>query len=153
MSISLLNRRGSLMFLALMLMTVMAVFVSVFLYTVSVTNKITGSQVNSSKAFYLAEAGLNKAFWYLQNQSTWFTAVYPNPPGAGVNDPKYELLGDGSYTIWVKQEVDGSITVVSKGVRFDAARIVHQKINLSGRVITPVSGSWGECLLSAGTCP
>jgi hypothetical protein len=119
------DRRGSLMLLALMFMTVTAVLASVFLYTVSVTNRLAGSQESNLKAFYLAEAGFNKAIWYLHSDGSWWTVPYPAPAGPGANDPKNESLGDGTYTMWVEHLEDSSVLVIARGEYRGLTRIVR----------------------------
>jgi Tfp pilus assembly protein PilX len=125
MNLRLKGHRGSLMLLALMFMTVMAVLASVFLYTVSVTNRLAGSQGSSLRAFYMAEAGVNKAIWYLRSDGAWWTTPYPAAAGSGANDPKNEPLGDGSYTMWVEHLGGGSVAITSSGAYRGSTRKVR----------------------------
>ncbi len=147
------DRRGSLMLLVLMVMFSLSVFVSIFLYSVKVSNRVVSSQVSNNQAFYLAEAGLNKAIWYLLNDGTWHTTDFPAAAGSGVNDPKSEPLGSGSYTLWVKSLGGGNFTIVSSGTCDSMARIVHQSVSLISDEVTVVAESWGECSPSAAVCP
>jgi hypothetical protein len=68
-----------------------------FIYLTSTQLKGSGYDVASQKALWLAEAGIEKAIWYLKTA--------PASGGYGENwtttDPLTESLGDGSYTLEV----------------------------------------------------
>jgi len=115
---------------------------------------LVANRSNSVHALYIAEAGLNKAAWYLLNtapdnttDASWRTLAYPTAPGPDPHDPQQESFGGGSYTIWV-QDSSGAITITSSGVYNGNTRIVHQQEQViltppQTRMLTAVAGSWG----------
>lgn len=136
---------GATLLLTLILMTVLAVFVSVFLNTVLTTNRNADNQMCNARAFYLAEAGVHKAVWYLLNTApngttdgSWRTTAYPAAAGSNPTDPKNESLGGGNYTMWVQNSgVDSpqSILITAKGTYNGVSRTLHERIiNSTGLV-------------------
>ncbi len=133
------NFKGSILFMAVMFMVAMVVFVVIFLNRIIYVNKNTNNQINSAKAFYIAEAGLHKAMWYLLNTApddstdgSWRTENYPAEPGADEDpkNPKRESFSDGEYIIWVETSKD-DILLTSKGTCNGISRTIQQTITLN----------------------
>ena len=154
------GKRGSMLLIVLMFLVVISVFAVLFLEKVIYSNRNFYGQLRNDKAFYLAEAGFNKAIWYLLDTApngtadgSWRTAAYPAVYGSGPTDPQMESLGGGTYTMWVVDSSAGSILIVSSGKYEDVTRIVHQRVTLAGHQITTAAATWGECSSTAVTCP
>lgn len=106
------HKRGSILLLTLGLMVVLSGITTAYMSLVTHHIRNLGGQINNVQAFYLADAGLNKAIWYLLNTApdsstngSWRTTAYPAAFGAGVTDPQQESLGnDGTYVIWVEND-------------------------------------------------
>ncbi|MBF0122349.1 MAG: hypothetical protein HQL21_02935 [Candidatus Omnitrophica bacterium] len=133
---ALLSPRGSLMLLTLMFMTVLGVFASTFLSSVINSQRITAGQVNSKRAFYLAEAGMNKAIWYLLHTAP------DNSPGAiwrttgttqNLDDNDLSL---GTYTMTVASSGD-TITITCVGTYKGTTRTVSKQITLDSFTSAP----------------
>ncbi|MDP8212750.1 MAG: pilus assembly PilX N-terminal domain-containing protein [Candidatus Zapsychrus exili] len=131
------QKKGSILLLALIFMIALAGIALAYISLISYDTKNVGGQINNKKAFYLAEAGLNKAVWYLLNTApdgstdgSWRTSSYPVASGAGLTDPQEEQLGEGTYTMWVETAVD-DILITSRGEVSSAERIIIQRITLS----------------------
>ncbi|HPN88675.1 MAG TPA: LamG domain-containing protein [Candidatus Omnitrophota bacterium] len=133
------NFKGSILFMAVMFMVAMVVFVVIFLNRIIYVNKNTNNQINSAKAFYIAEAGLHKAMWYLLNTApddstdgSWRTENYPAEPGADEDpkNPKRESFSDGEYIIWVETSKD-DILLTSQGTCNGVSRTIQQTITLN----------------------
>jgi hypothetical protein len=137
----------------MVVMFTLAVFVTVFLDKVIFTNKNTGIQSNGVCALYAAEAGINKAMWYLLNvapdgttDASWRTTAYPAPAGSDPRDPKNEDFEQGSYTFWV-QDSPQYILITAQGLCKEVLRTVHQEFIFDAglpKTLTPVAGTWGE---------
>ncbi len=148
------SNKGSALILTFLFMTTSVVLTVAYLSMVRYDTILVNSRSNGAHALYIAEAGLNKAAWYLLNTApdnttdgSWRTSAYPAPPGDGFNDPQLETFGGGSYTLWVENS-NGAIRITSSGVYNGATRLVHQMENLnltppSSRTLTAVAGSWG----------
>lgn len=134
------QHKGSVLILTLSLLTSAVVLVLVFLSMIKHDMRLFNSRSSAIKAFYVAEAGLNKALWYLLNTApdttasgTWRTSAYPSAAGPDPNDPREESFGGGTYVIWVEDSAT-DILVSSLGTFQGAARTVQQKVNI---VFTP----------------
>ncbi|MBF0522289.1 MAG: LamG domain-containing protein [Candidatus Omnitrophica bacterium] len=132
------KKRGSILLITLILMITLTVFVTSFLSGVLYDNRTVDNQTTNSKALYLAEAGLNKAMWYLLHTApngttngSWRTTAYPAASGAGATDPKKESFADGTYTMWVQDYGDGSILITASGTYNNFTKTIHQRVNLS----------------------
>ena len=148
------KNKGSVLILTFLFMITSVVLTMACLSMVRYDTVLVNGRSNGIHALYIAEAGLNKAAWYLLNMApdnttdaSWRTLAYPTAPGLNPNDPQQESFGQGSYTIWV-QDSGGAITITSKGVYNGNTCIVHQQENLiltppAARTLTAVAGSWG----------
>lgn len=148
------NNKGSVLILTFLFMTTAVVITMAFLSMVRYDTTLVDSQSNAVHALYIAEAGLNKAAWYLLNTApdnttdgSWRTAAYPTAAGSDPTDPQEESFAGGTYTIWV-DDSGGSILLTSKGAYNGITRTVHQEENMvlnppDPRTLAAVAGSWG----------
>ncbi len=148
------KNKGSVLILTFLFMTTSVVLTMAYLAMIRYDTVLVNSRSNGVHALYIAEAGLNKAAWYLLNiapdnttDGSWRTLAYPTAPGLNSNDPQQESFGGGSYTIWV-QDASGAIEIVSSGVYNGNTCLVHQQENITftppaSRTLTAVAGSWG----------
>ena len=134
------RNKGSVLILTLLFMTTSITLTLAYLSMVKHDTAILSSQSNGVHALYIAEAGLNKAAWYLINTApdattdgSWRTSAYPSVSGAGPNDPRQESFEGGSYTMWV-EDSGGVILMTSSGIYNGTTRIVHQQENM---IFTP----------------
>jgi len=92
------DKKGAVLLLTFIVMVVLFVLTVGFLSMVSYQAKASGQDMSSTKAVYLAEAGLQKAIWNLKT-----------PVGSGGQGENWttagttENLGDGSYTMEVQR--------------------------------------------------
>lgn len=92
------SKKGAVLILSFMIMTTITAITLAFLYITSIQIKASGHDMTSSKALWLAEAGLQKAIWNLK------TPILSDGEGedwttAGTT----ENLGEGSYTMEVER--------------------------------------------------
>lgn len=127
------HERGSLILLTLIFMIVLGMLVATFIFNIVHVGRITASEIDNARALYIAEAGIDKAVYYLVNTApdhtsngSWRTVAYPllvgNPPSVA------EAFANGAYRIWV-ETVDGGIYITSEGVYgdLDRSRIVRAR--------------------------
>jgi|CXWL01.1.fsa_nt_gi hypothetical protein len=148
------NNKGSVLILTFLFMTTAVVITMAYLSMVRYDTILVDSQSNAVHALYIAEAGLNKAAWYLLNiapdnttDGSWRTLAYPTASGSDPADPQEESFAGGAYTIWV-EDSGGDILLTSRGVYNGVTRIVHQQENMiinppDPRMLVAVAGSWG----------
>ncbi len=130
------TRRGSLMLMVLVFMIALSGLATAFLFSVNNAGKITAGQVNNQKAFYLAEAGLQRAKWYLlhtapdgSTNTLWRTSEYPAVAGVDPTDPQAETLDGGIYTMWVRDyAIDGSIYLTASSTLNEVKRTLYQRV-------------------------
>jgi len=67
------RNRGSVVLIALLTLGILLLLGTYFLSFTIVESRISQSHELSSKAYYLAEAGIYKAIWKLKNDDEWFT--------------------------------------------------------------------------------
>ena len=130
------------MILTFIFMISLIIIAASYLFMVTHDTRNAGAQMNNDRALYLADAGLNKAVWYLTNTApdnstvgSWRTAAYSTDPGPDSTDPQQESLGDGTYTMWVEPELLGSdIMVTARGTVNNIERTVRETITLAPSV-------------------
>ena len=146
------RNKGSVLILTLLFMITSAVLTLGYLSMIKHDITTVGSQLDSARALYIAEAGLNKAAWYLLNTApdtttdgSWRTSASPSAPGLGANDPQQESFDGGTYTMWV-EDSNADILITSSGTYHGITRIVHQLEDIQGvspTTLAAVAGSWG----------
>jgi len=96
--------------LAIAVIGVLALYVSSFTIT---ENKISSTQSNSVKAYYLAESGVADAINKIKNDSTWKSAFETNPSWNQTYTKTDALYPGSSYTIQIANTAlaNGVITV------------------------------------------
>ena len=96
------NKKGFMIPMAFILVVAMVVIVgSVTIITTTGIRNIS-QRVEDQKALYIAEAGLNKAIWYLTNP--------PEEGGMGIDwrtGGITEEFGGGTYSMAVEDDPDG----------------------------------------------
>ncbi|MGE0268663.1 MAG: hypothetical protein AB7S78_09455 [Candidatus Omnitrophota bacterium] len=147
------RKRAATMLLTLIFMVFLTVVASAYISLVMSNTKLLDAQTDTVRAFYFAEAGLNKAVWYLQTTApdgstdgSWRTSAYPADPGPGSNDPQEETLGDGRYTVWVETS-GANILITARGVSHNSEREIQQEVSLTAgppNIVSSVGGSWKE---------
>jgi Tfp pilus assembly protein PilX len=140
--------KGSVLLMTLMFMICLTILSSLFLNMVMVNSTNASALVNSTQALYLAEAGVNKAVYYLKNtapdgttNASWRTTAYPAVAGnyapSGTlpasctltpTQPCQESLDGGlsSYTIWVVT-AGNKIQITSSGAYNGLIRTVQEE--------------------------
>lgn len=115
------SRKGSLLFTMVITMAVAAVILS-FVYVVIARTKDIPAKKAATKAFYTAEAGVNKAIWYLAT-----------PVGSGGMGEDWRTSGStesfagGAYTFSVLDGPSaGSIMVIATGEVNGITRTIQQ---------------------------
>ncbi len=148
-----LNKKGVALILVLILVMAIAVIVGGFLYGINVNQRFVYQKVNRVRTFYIAEAGINKAIYYLaytapdsSTDGSWRTTAYPADPGEGVADPQQEIFDDGNYTMWV-ESAGSNVLIRSRGMSNNISRTISVEVVLtpaSPNIVTTVEDTWKE---------
>ena len=103
------NKKGTVLIASYLVITVLAILGSAFVSRSISEVRVAQRQKNSMDAFYLAEAGIDKALVYLRS--------LPNPPGGtGPFDPLggSQGLGSGGYTITIDPDDNNPSTSLKR---------------------------------------
>lgn len=105
------EKEGVILIFALLILSII-LFTSTYFISFSLTgSKISLSQANATKAYYLAEAGVDEAIFKLKNNTSWKNAfetqpTIENPNCSSWSIPDYErnpaLFDKGSYKISIE---------------------------------------------------
>jgi len=167
--------KGSVLLMTLMFMIALTIMATLFLNMVMVNSTNASAVANSAQALYLAEAGINKAIYYLQATSlsgytapdgstngTWRTTAYPAVAGnyapAGTlpasctltsTQPCQESLDGGfsSYTMWVVT-AGNKIQITSSGAYNGLIRTEQVLVTQPSGLV----GWWKFDEAASGTC-
>jgi len=123
--------KGAALLFTLMVMIVLTSVVGAYLGLVQCSTRSTGAQISDSQAIYLAEAGLQKAVWYLMRTTAnggkgenWTTTTVGTT----------ESLGDGSYTMvvdrwdWALAANNSTASSNSEVVGFEATKAIDDNV-------------------------
>ncbi|MBF0570361.1 MAG: hypothetical protein HQL12_00675 [Candidatus Omnitrophica bacterium] len=167
------SHKGSVLLMTMIMMVCLTVLAVVYLNTVMLNSTNASAQVANTQALYLAEAGINKAIYYLtpphaapdgSTNGTWRTTPYPagsgnyaaagTAPGACVGTgtptpPCQESLDAGvsSYTIWVVNWGD-KIQITSAGTYNGLTRTIQVRVTQPSGLM----GWWKFDEGTSGTC-
>ncbi len=118
--------KGNLL-ITFILLVALSITVFSYIYLISFRIKDTGIKVSEFDSFYAADAGLNKAIWYLGTPTgqggkgmTWRTTS------------SWESFGRGGYYITVMNYVSGEVMIISTGEVGGIAKTVSQAISTGG---------------------
>jgi len=120
------NSKGNLLLTFIM---VVALSVTIFAFLDFMVTRIreSGAKVAEIESFYVADAGLNKAIWYL--------GTLP-PQGKGfawrTSTPTWESFGGGRYNITVSDHATDEVLIISTGEVGGALKTVSQVVGLGG---------------------
>jgi len=116
-------KKGNILIVFIMLVGLsFMVFSIITVITTSV--KDSGIRTSESQAFYVAEAGLNKAIWYLA------TPVAYGGKGSGWRGTATEYFAQGNYNISVQNTVvQGEVLIISVGSVKGVHKTIIQLVN------------------------
>lgn len=124
-------KKGMALFVVLGVVSLFAIAVAAFMFVTSSQTKITKRQNDSTKAFYLAEAGLQRSVFELRN----YWAAYKIITGTVT---KNDTLGAGGYEVKIDppSHVGGTYTfnVTSTGTVGDLERQIEQAIRVEDAI-------------------
>ena len=119
------NKKGNLLLTFILLIAIAAVLFS-FTYIITGRVKESSYEFNRTQAFYIAEAGVNKAVWYLIT-----------PTGLGGQGNSYrvtasmESFGGGDYRYTISDASSSTILITCTGETGTAKRTIQQKLTSS----------------------
>lgn len=113
------NKSGAVLITAIIGLVVLGAFGVTLTFTVVSANKSTVNLVQSQKAFSSAEAGIQKAIYYLTLYSTYTTAG------------KTETIEDQRYTIVVTSKPGSTFDITSTGTYRQSTKTAYQTVNVT----------------------
>jgi Tfp pilus assembly protein PilX len=105
------NKKGVVLILTFIIMTTLAATTVAFLYLTSTQNRSTGYDVANAKAFWLAEAGLQRGLWELSKGGGTWTGW------TGTNPKVFQgtLTNCGDYDVSVANPASNSPQITATG--------------------------------------
>jgi hypothetical protein len=136
------EKEGVILIFAILILSII-LFTSIYFLSFSLTgSKISLSQANATKAYYLAEAGVEEAIFKLKNNTSWKNAFETQPTIEDPNCsswsiPDYErdpaLIDQGSYKISIEnlgcaRAKITSISMIMVGDKKIAQRVIKTEV-------------------------
>ncbi len=123
---------GFLLIASLLVLSTMMLIVSFYLSAVSQDVRTSRIVDTSPQAYYLAEAGIQEAYWKLANDAAYQANFETNPSWSQTFTRSDTLLGGSSYTVTIENTglAEGIITATSTIAVRDAAsqRVVRANV-------------------------
>jgi len=111
------NRKANILVISILITLVAAIIIPLMIMHIQNESKWTLKESRSTTAYHLAEAGQDKAVWYLaQSQTHWMDALSGNPISGYNGDVQYSDISGGLYTIKITSgPLAYQVTVITKG--------------------------------------
>ena len=129
----LINQKGMALLTTLIFIFILVTFGVALLSMTSNDIKLSSLQRDSTKAFYIAEAGVEIALYDLKKD-------YENNKDWNINFTEGELLydgivfGDGKYTVYLSNLSSNNVTIKSKGVYIRPTRDIPRYVQVDAKV-------------------
>ncbi len=107
------NKKGFLLISSLIVLTTMIMIVSFYLSETLKEIKISKIVDTSLQAYYLSEAGIQEAFWKLQNDPEYKNNFETNPNWSASFTRIDSIIPDGSYTVTIENNNLAQATITS----------------------------------------
>ena len=96
------SKKGFLLIASLFVLSTMIIIVSFYLSAVLQEIRISNIVDASSQAYYLAEAGIQEAFWKLQNDSAYKSSFENSSDWSATFTRNDSIVPNGSYTVTIQ---------------------------------------------------
>jgi hypothetical protein len=113
--------KGFALITILLLITLLLLLGSSFAVSMIIESKISQAQQKGIKAYYWAEAGINKAIWKLKNDPQWKESFETDPDWSAT-------LKEESFTVQIQNLDKGKAEIVSTGYFEEGQRIVKTRV-------------------------
>lgn len=114
-------KKGIALITVILISTLLSLMAGTFTFVAISDLKVSESQLNGIKAYYLAEGGINKAIWKLLNDAQWQESFITIPDwSASLNEEEFEVS--------IQNTDLGKADIVSTGILSNARRIVKAKV-------------------------
>ncbi len=122
------NEKGSAYAVVLIFVSCLAVLIGSLALTSASYSKMSTNVVDSSKAFYIANAGVNEGVWWLsakrRSPNLWNLPQAKSSPNYPF--PIQRAFAGGRYTVVLSDPAeDGTVDIVATGTYRDAERTIH----------------------------
>lgn len=132
------GNKGVVLILTFIIMITLTAIVVFFLYMTSTQLRGSAYDVQSTKALWISEGGLQRGIWLIE-EGGWST-------GFGSGQTKQEsssFVAGTSYTVTASR-AGNTYTIDSTGTVGDISRSVQQIFTRQGGQLNPVANSWQE---------
>ncbi|NBU33034.1 hypothetical protein EB118_04565 [bacterium] len=144
------ENKGFMTVMLLMMISVFAIITVAVLGLININTRAVANNINSQKAFNIAEAGINYYLWHLSHSPTDFkdgqtTPTTPDPNlGYGPYVHTYKddnSITQGTYTLWLKPQGNGSTVVTIRSIgQVNGSSI---KRSIDAKIGSPSFASYG----------
>jgi Tfp pilus assembly protein PilX len=130
-----LNSKGTVLIIAFLILGVLMLLGLYFLSFTMTESRIAKSQSAGNQAYYLAEAGINKAIWKLKNEDPWKSCFATTSGGLGCNCNNWQasfvmhLTSNSTTTVGIKN------SSCAQGVITATTTLMTQDKKISQRVV------------------
>jgi Tfp pilus assembly protein PilX len=107
------KQSGFLLISSLFILTTMIMIVSFYLSAVLQEVKVAQIVDTAPQAYYLAEAGIQEAFWKLQNDTTYKTNFETDPNWSTSFTRNDSIISGGSYTVAIENQSLANAAVIA----------------------------------------
>lgn len=131
------TKKGIILILTFIIMVALTSITIAFLYMTSIQTKNSGYNIASSKALWIAEAGIQRGIWLIE-EGDWSTGF-----GSGQTREEEGSLGEGNYVVTASR-AGNNYTLDSTGTVAVISRSVQQIFDKQSGHLNPVADSWQE---------
>src|SRR3990167_1737282 len=125
------NTQGFLLISSLFVLTTMIVIVSFYLNAI-IQNVKTSKILNTTpQVYYLAEAGIQEAFWKLQNDAAWKNSFETDPNWQATITRADVLAPGGAYAVSVVNNGLADATITATSTLAVASTVVQRVVETS----------------------
>jgi len=104
-------QKGTVVIITLLTLVILLLLGSYFLNFVLTETKISKSQEDGNRTYYLAEAGINEAIWKLKNDDSWKTNFETDPNWSA--DFSRTFPGGSEYSVSIQNSTCGRGEIIS----------------------------------------
>lgn len=144
------KRSGNALITVILLITVFAIMLPAIVFYIRNEAKWTVKEKKRTSVFHLAEAGLDRGSWKINENSTNWTTIVGGGTLAGYNDDViYTDVSGGSYKIKIAAVSTSSLSIVcnaksADGTEFRALKAVFSKSSIVSPVQVPAYSAGGN---------
>lgn len=136
------NKRGFLLISSIIVLTLMIVVVNFYLDAIIQETKIESVVMLSPQAYFLAEAGVQEAFWKLQNDADWKKNFATKKTWSASFNREDDLVPNGSVVVMVTNRARADAVIVATSTVVAGESVVQRVIETTVfKALNEIAGS------------